>query len=214
MRTGVDLYPVNLKIESRLCVIIGGGKVAVRKAASLLECGARVKIVSPVLDSGFEAYDGRFEHVVRAYRQGDLEGAFLVIAATNDSDTNKAVEEEANSRHLLLNVVDRPDQCNFYVPSTIRRGELLITVSTGGELPALSKRLRQQLEAEFPEQWAEALTLLGRARREVISGAGDEAKKAQCLAELAALDLVPLLKSGGAEAARAEIDKCISQYLA
>lgn len=188
--------------------------MAVRKAASLLECGAAVTVISPALHPEFEMLHGAFEHVGRPYRWGDLEGAFLAIAATDDDDTNRAVEEEAHGRRLLLNVVDKPEQCNFYVPSTIRRGELLITISTGGELPALSKRLRRQLELEFPEEWAEALELLGEARREVISGIGDEAKKTECLTELAALDLVPLIRDGGADAAETEIDKCISRYLA
>ncbi|MHB0866822.1 MAG: precorrin-2 dehydrogenase/sirohydrochlorin ferrochelatase family protein [Thermoleophilia bacterium] len=210
----MSLYPVNLKVEGRLCVIIGGGRVALRKAESLLACGAEIKVISPALDTGFEVWHGRLEHVARPYRWGDLDGAFLAIAATDDDAVNRAVVEEAHGRHLLLNVVDKPEQCNFYVPATVRRGELLVTVSTGGELPALSSRLRQQLQEEFPEAWAEALTLLGEARRQVIDRVDDETKKAQCLGELAALNLVRLLQSGGAEAAESEIEKCISPYLA
>ncbi|MHB1390602.1 MAG: precorrin-2 dehydrogenase/sirohydrochlorin ferrochelatase family protein [Thermoleophilia bacterium] len=208
------MYPVNLKIEDRLCVIIGGGQVALRKAESLLECGAEIKVIAPALDAGFEVWHGRLEHVARPYRWGDLEGAFLAIAATDDDAVNRAVVEEAHGRHLLLNVVDKPQQCDFYVPATVRRGELLVTVSTGGEAPALSRRLRRRLEEEFPTDWAEVLTLLGQARRQVIDRVGDEEKKAQCLGELAALDLVRLLQSGGAEAAESEIEKCISRYLA
>lgn len=210
----MGLYPVNLKIGGRLCVIVGGGKVAARKAASLLECGAVVKVVSPALNEEFEAFHGRFDHVARPYHWGDLEGAFLAIAATDDDETNRSVEEEAHGRHVLLNVVDKPAQCNFYVPSVIRRGELLITAATGGELPALSKRLRKQLEAEFPEQWGLAVELLGEARREVISRINDESVKTKCLAELATLDLVPLITGDGPGAAQAEIERCISRYLA
>ena len=174
------LYPVNLKVEGRPCVIIGGGRVAARKAASLLECGARVRVISPGLDPGFgelgvfaegqaggaEAGSsgggagsgpGAFEHISRAYREGDLEGAFLVIAATDDNAVNRAVEAEAQKRGVLLNVVDQPEHCSFYVPSSVRRGELMLTVSTGGQLPALAKRLRRQLEEEFPGEWALAL---------------------------------------------------------
>lgn len=211
---GVGLYPVNLKVDGRLCVIIGGGKVAARKATSLLECGAVVKVVSPALHEEFEPFHGSIDHVVRPYRRGDLEGAFLVIAATDDNETNRSVESEACDRQVLLNVVDKPEQCNFYVPSSIRRGELLLTVSTGGESPALAKRLRRQLEGEFPQEWAEAIRLLGEARREVISRVSEESMKRKCLAELVALELVPLISSGGAEAAQAEIERCISRYLA
>jgi precorrin-2 dehydrogenase/sirohydrochlorin ferrochelatase len=208
------LYPVNLKIDHRLCVVIGGGKVALRKVESLLECGATVKVVAPAYDDGFTAIEGGVEMVQRPYAAGDLKGAFLVIAATDDDETNRAVENEARDRNQLLNVVDKPEQCNFYVPSSIRRGELMITISTGGQLPALAKRLRRQLEGEFPSEWSEALDLLGGARREVISRISDEKKKTDCLAELAALDLVPVIRASGAQAARTEIEKCISRYLA
>ncbi|MFA5809655.1 MAG: bifunctional precorrin-2 dehydrogenase/sirohydrochlorin ferrochelatase [Thermoleophilia bacterium] len=208
------LYPANLRISGRRCVIIGGGRVAARKAAALLECGALVKVVSPALDGEFETMDGNIEHVDRPYARGDLDGAFLVIAATDDDETNRAVEEEARSGNLMLNVVDKPEQCNFYVPSSIRRGELMITISTGGQLPALAKRLREQLEEEFPREWEPALELLGKARADVISRVKDEERKKQCLTDLAALDLVPLLQAGGPQAAQVEIDKCISRYLA
>ncbi len=206
------LYPVNLKVEGRRCVIIGGGRVAARKAASLLECGARVRVISPELKSDFDEL--RVEQVARPYQAGDLEGAFLVIAATDDQAVNRAVEAEAQQRGLLLNVVDRPGQCNFYVPSSVRRGELMLTVSTGGQLPALSKRLRRQLEEEFPAEWAVALELMGEARGQVISRLKDESSKKECLTELAALDLIPLLRDAGEPAARSEIEKCISRYLA
>ena len=206
------LYPVNLKLEGRPCVVIGGGKVALRKAESLLECGAEVKVVSPVLDPEFERYQGRFDYMDRPYRRGDLQGAFLAIAATDDEAVNREVESEAQDLGLLLNVVDRPGQCNFYVPASVRRGELMLTVSTGGGLPALAKRLRQQLEAEFPQEWARALELLGDARRQVIARVKDEDAKRQCLAELAQLDLAAILHSGGEAAAQSEIDKCISRY--
>jgi len=210
----VVLYPVNLKVEGRPCVIIGGGRVAARKAASLLECGARLKVVSPELDPAFGDLSSGFEHTSRGYLAGDLEGAFLTIAATDDDSVNRAVEAEARERQQLLNVVDKPEQCNFYVPSSVRRGELMLTVSTGGQLPALAKRLRRQIEGEFPGEWAPALELLGEARGQVISRIEDEGKKKECLTELAALDLVPLLRDGSETAARSEIEKCISRYLA
>lgn len=210
----MPLYPVNLKVDGRPCTVIGGGRVALRKVESLLECGAEVKVVSPVIDEAFAALRGRYEHVARPYRWGDLEGSFLAIAATDDDATNRAVEEEAHARHMLLNVVDKPAQCNFFVPATIRRGELMMTVSTGGELPALSRRLRLQLEAEFPQEWSPALELLGKARRRVLARLTDAQQKQQCLAELAGLDLTGILKAGGDIAAQAEIDRCISRYLA
>ncbi len=208
------LYPVNLKVGGRLCVIIGGGRVALRKTEGLLDCDAEVKVIAPMLDDEFARLRGRFEYITRPYRWGDLDGAFLAIAATDDETTNRAVEEEAHGRHMLLNVVDKPEQCNFYVPSVVRQGELMISVSTGGELPALSRRLGRQLQEQFPEEWGRALELWGKARQRVLARVRDEEKKRKCLTELAALDLAAALKAGGEVAAQAEIDRCISPYLA
>jgi len=210
----LGLYPINLKLEGRPCVIIGGGRVAARKAAALIECGVRLKVVAPDLAPGFKELGAGVEHIARSYADGDLEGAFLVIAATDNEAVNRAVEQEAREKGLFLNVVDRPELCNFYVPSSVRRGSLLLSVSTGGLLPALSKRLRLQLEDEFPAEWEPVLELLGEARERVINGLADADKKKECLTELAALNLVPLLMDGGESAARSEIEKCISRYLA
>lgn len=208
----MELYPINLKVAGRLCTIVGGGQVASRKARTLVDCGARLRVIAPELSPEFDELCGDCDIRQRDYRPGDLEGSFLVIAATDDEETNRAVEAEASRLDLPLNVVDRPEQCNFFVPSSIRRGDLLLTVGTGGQLPALSKRLRRQLQEEFPEEWSEALELLGEARRRVISSIDDEQMKRECLTELAALDLVAVLRDGGRIAALAEIDRCISQF--
>lgn len=205
------LYPVNLNLAGRQCIVVGGGKVAARKVGDLLECGAGVRVISPELDEGFQGLAG-FAHEPRCYREGDLEGAFLAIAATDDEAVNTAVVAEAESRGVILNVVDQPERCDFQVPASVRRGELLITVSSGGRLPALSKRLRRQLEAGFPEEWGRVLELLGEARIRVVVGIEDEQRKRQCLAELAGLDLVEALRQGGEEAVMREIDTCISRY--
>lgn len=205
------LYPANLDLEGRPCVVIGGGKVAARKAGDLLDCGAQVTVVSPALDDEFRVL-GAFAHEARAYREGDLEDAFLAIAATDDEAVNGAVTAEAAERGILLNVVDQPDQCDFQVPSSVRRGDLLITISTGGRLPALSRRIREQLEEEFPAEWGRVLQLLGDARARAIAGIADELEKRKCLAELAGLDLVGVMRRDGEEAVRTEIDKCISRY--
>lgn len=208
----MSLYPVNLKVEGRLCTVIGGGAVALRKVESLLGCGARVRVVSPALDSGFEPLHGRFEHVARPYHWGDLKDSFMAIAATDDEDTNRAVEEEARGRHVLVNVVDSPGQCDFYVPSSVVRGDLMITVSTGGQLPALSRQIRKRLEVEFPEEWAGVLDLMGKARQRLTFRIKDEEERRRCLTELAEMDLLPVFLDGGREAVEAAIDKCISQY--
>lgn len=186
--------------------------MAFRKAKSLLECGAVLRVIAPDFAQEFDQLGGGLERVERAYRKGDLEGSFLVIAATDDEETNRSVEREAQGSGMPLNVVDRPEQCSFFVPSSVRRGDLLLTVSTGGQLPALSKRLRKELQEQYTEEWGRALELLGEARRRVIESFDDEETKRRCLAALASLDLAESIKAGGEEAARTEIEKCISRF--
>lgn len=204
------LYPANLNLQGRRCIVIGGGKVAARKVSDLLECGARVSVIAPALDDEFQGLSG-FDREPRGYETGDLEGAFLAIAATDNEAVNSAVASEASAAGVLLNVVDQPGRCDFQVPASIRRGSLLITIATGGNLPALSGRLRRQLEEEFPEEWGRVLELLGEARARVIATFDDEERKRGCLADLAGLDLVGALRTGGDTAVKTEIDACISR---
>jgi len=164
-------YPVNLVgLADRRCVVVGGGEVAQRKVESLLEAGAdRVAVISPRLTHKLKALlqAKRIEHHPRGYRQGDLEGAFVVIAATDDPDVNREVWQEAQERHLLVNVVDDPQHCNFFVPSVVRRGDLTISICTGGQDPALSARLRQELEPRFGREYAAFLEMAGALRDRV-----------------------------------------------
>jgi precorrin-2 dehydrogenase/sirohydrochlorin ferrochelatase len=144
--------------------------VAQRKVESLMEAGAdRVAVISPRLTHRLKALlqAKRIEHRPRGYQQGDLEGAFVVIAATDDPDVNREVWQEAQERHLLVNVVDDPQHCNFFVPSVVRRGDLTISICTGGQDPALSARLRQELEPRFGREYAAFLEMAGALRDRV-----------------------------------------------
>jgi precorrin-2 dehydrogenase/sirohydrochlorin ferrochelatase len=150
--------------------VVGGGEVAQRKVESLMEAGAdRVAVISPRLTHRLKALlqAKRIEHRPRGYQPGDLEGAFVVIAATDDPDVNREVWQEAQERHLLVNVVDDPQHCNFFVPSVVRRGDLTISICTGGQDPALSARLRQELEPRFGREYAAFLEMAGALRDRV-----------------------------------------------
>ena len=150
--------------------MVGGGEVAQRKVESLLEAGAeRVVVISPGLTQKLGALlqAKRIEHRPRGYQAGDLEGAFVVIAATDDPTVNRDVWQEAQDRSLLINVVDDPDRCNFFVPSVVRRGDLTISICTGGQDPALSARLRQELEPRFGREYAAFLEMAGTLRDRV-----------------------------------------------
>jgi precorrin-2 dehydrogenase/sirohydrochlorin ferrochelatase len=164
-------YPINLVgLADKRCIVVGGGEVAQRKVESLLEAGAeRVVVISPRLTQRLRALlqAKRIEHRPQAYRQGDLEGAFVVIAATGDPDVNRDVWQEAQERNLLINVVDDPHRCNFFVPSVVRRGDLTISICTGGQDPTLSARLRQELEPRFGREYAAFLEIAGALRDRV-----------------------------------------------
>ncbi len=164
-------YPAFLNLEGKLCVVIGGGRVAERKIKSLLECGARVRVISPEATAGIEklSEEGKLILEKRIYQKGDLEGAWLVVAATSDPRVQKGVFEEAESRRIFCNVVDVPEKCSFIVPSVIRRGELCIAISTSGASPALARRIRERLEKEFDSSWESHVKLMKHIRKEVLS---------------------------------------------
>jgi precorrin-2 dehydrogenase/sirohydrochlorin ferrochelatase len=172
--------------------------VAQRKVESLMEAGAdRVAVISPRLTRKLRALlqAKRIEHRPRGYQQGDLEGAFVVIAATGDPDVNGEVWQEAQERRLLINVVDDPRRCNFFVPSVVRRGDLTISICTGGQDPALSARLRQELEPRFGREYAAFLEIAGALRERVGRELSGRARSRFWHA-LADSEMLALLKEG------------------
>lgn len=169
------LYPVNLKIDNRLCLVIGGGTVAYRKTRSLLDGGAKVRVISPEVHSGIRllAERGEIELLERGYAMGDLRGAFMVFAATGDPMIQDRILEESKERSVLLNSADDPVASTFHVPAHFRRGKMMITISTGGGSPALAKRLREKLEREFGCEYEGVVDLLAMVRECVVSGERD-----------------------------------------
>ena len=174
------LYPAFLKIKDRGCLVVGGGTVAERKGRALISYGARVTLVSPVLTSGLEKLveRGQVVHIKRDYRHGDLDGFFLVVAATSDPEVNRKIFEEAEDSGILINSVDDPENCNFFVPSSIRRGDFQVSISTSGKAPYFAKKLRKFLESMFYHDLDQDLEKLSRIRLEIIEeSGGDEVLK-------------------------------------
>ena len=160
-------YPICLiDLEQQRCVVIGGGKVAARKIAGLVDAGARVQVISPEIDPEIVEIAAAGQALInqRAYSPGDLQGAFLAIAATDDPAINHAVWEEARSSGTLINVVDDPQHSNFIVPALVRRGELTIAITTGGGSPALARRLREQFEELIGPEYGELAAILSELR--------------------------------------------------
>ncbi len=190
-------YPIFLKIRGKKCIVIGGGEVALRKVRMLLECGADVTVISPTLHPGLTELAGENAvHLVRRiYRTGDLRGAAVVIAATDSKRTNHRAAADAGRTKALVNVVDDPAPSDFIVPSSFRKGELTIAVSTGGASPALARKLRMRLEKDFGEEFAVLLSLIG----EVRSTLREKGIKVDAKTWQEALDLdllIPLSRSG------------------
>jgi precorrin-2 dehydrogenase / sirohydrochlorin ferrochelatase len=180
------LYSMNLRISGRYAVVIGGGKVAHRKVRGLLEAGAKVKVVSPELTNELMvlAASGEISWQPEQYTKKDLEGALLVIAATNDSETNLEVKKDA-SPHQLVNLADNPEQSDFQVPSVMKRGKLIIAISTSGASPVLAKKICGQLEQTFDEKYESYLEFLAASRKEIKAAVKDETVKRKLLREIA-----------------------------
>ncbi|MEW6518425.1 MAG: bifunctional precorrin-2 dehydrogenase/sirohydrochlorin ferrochelatase [Desulfurivibrio sp.] len=167
----MNYFPVSLNIRARHCIVIGGGKVAARKVKALLDSHGKVTVISPELDRELEplARDHAIQWRERGFQPGDLAGAFLVIAATDDVKVQEAVYREAEAHNQLVNVADVPKWCNFILPATVRRGELTISVSTAGKSPALAKQLRENLEKQYTDDYDLLLQVLGRLRPIVLA---------------------------------------------
>jgi siroheme synthase-like protein len=163
-------YPVALELSGRRCVVTGGGREAEGKARALLEAEADVVVIAPRVSDGFGdlVRRGEITHIARRYRRGDLAGAFLVIAADSDRAVRAEVFAEAEAERVLCNAVDDVEHCHFAVPSIVRRGELLLAISTGGQAPALAKRLRRRLTDQFGWQWEALIDILGEVRTQML----------------------------------------------
>jgi len=161
-----DYFPAFLDLRGRRCLVVGGGEVGERRVRALLECGARVTVVSPAVTPGLAALaaSGRVVNRARSIRQSDLRGCALAVAATGDPLVDGAVAEMARRWRVLVNVVDRPEHCDFILPSVLRRGELQIAVSTGGRSPALAREIRRRLEGLFGPEYAALVRRVGMER--------------------------------------------------
>ncbi len=197
-------YPIFLKVGGKKCVVVGGGEIALRKVKMLLDHGASVEVISPDLCPELNrlAETGEIAVQRKLYQLGDLQGAFIVIATTDDHNINLAVVKEANKTGVLVNVVDDPGNSDFIVPSCLRRGDVTVAISTSGRSPALARKIRSRLEKDLEKEYAALALLVDEVRVEVksqgIKISGDDWQQA--------LDLdlmIDLLKKGDSEKARA-----------
>ncbi|MGD9290739.1 MAG: bifunctional precorrin-2 dehydrogenase/sirohydrochlorin ferrochelatase [Desulfobacterales bacterium] len=204
-------YPVHLDINNRSCLVVGGGGVGTRKVKTLLECGARVTVVSLNVSPQLQnlAASGDIRLVRRAYQSGDLEDMFLVIGATNDEQLNKQISSDANGLNMLCNIADRPEVCNFILPSIVRRDDLVITISTSGKSPALAKKLRKALQNQFGKEYGKLLVLMGAIRQKLLEQTHEPEAHKPLFEQLINSDLIEMIQEGEVE----KIDSLLLEVL-
>jgi precorrin-2 dehydrogenase/sirohydrochlorin ferrochelatase len=182
-----SLFPIFVKLEGRPVLVVGAGLVGEQKIRGLLPTGARIRVVALLAsDAAREwARSGAIELEERGYAEPDLDGAALVVVATACRELNEEIFRGAQRRKILCNVVDVPEQCDFYYPAVVRRGDLQIAISTAGQSPSLARKLREQLEIQFGQDYEDRVTELGETRRMVLASAIEAGRKRELLLSLA-----------------------------
>ncbi|MFO7753842.1 MAG: bifunctional precorrin-2 dehydrogenase/sirohydrochlorin ferrochelatase [Desulfobacteraceae bacterium] len=203
-------YPANLDVKGKSCLVVGGGEVGARKAKTLAACGADVTVLSPEFSercSRLEAEGVRL--LCRKYSKEELDGVFLVFAATDDPCLNRTIKQDADEKTTLCNIADWPEGSGFVLPAVVSRGDLVLTVSTGGRSPALAKKIRQKLETEFGPEYETMLILMGRIRDRLLSRARDPETHKHQFRELIDRGLLTLIIQGN----KTEIDNLLKSVL-
>jgi precorrin-2 dehydrogenase/sirohydrochlorin ferrochelatase len=208
------LYPVALNVRGRRCVVIGGGIVGVRKSVALLGAGAEVTVVAPEASPALLvlANDGHVTHIAEPFAPAHLEEAFLVIAATDRSEVNLAVADAARARGVLLNLAadtDDAEDGDFAAMASVRRGDLVLGVTTGGAGPALTARIKQELETHYGLHWERYVALLNAMRSVAKRDIPDPEQRAKALRRLAASDTVRTCFTDGSGDPYKEAMQCL-----
>jgi precorrin-2 dehydrogenase/sirohydrochlorin ferrochelatase len=204
-------YAAFLDLADRLVLLVGGGRVAARKLGSLLEAGARVRLVAPRLIPQIRelASQPGVEHLARGFEPEDLTGAWLVICATDHPEVNRKVAALAHEKRLFCNLAEQPDLGSFRVPSSVRRGGLCLAISTGGASPALARRLRRRLEREFGPGWGPYVRLLAAVRGRLMAREADEAVRRERFYDLLDSELLDRVASGDPPGVEAELARVL-----
>jgi siroheme synthase-like protein len=199
-------YPVNLVVAGRTCVVVGGGAVAVRKVEGLLAAGADVVVIAPEIDARIRAQPVRL--IERSYQHGDLAGAWLAIVATDDPETNRVVHADGDAGRVWINAADDPEACSFTLPAVVRRGPVMVAVSTGGHSPALAAWLKEEVGARLGPEIALLAEWLSEARDE-LRAAGRSTEDVDWRPALD-WDMLELIRTGHTAQARERLQACLS----
>jgi precorrin-2 dehydrogenase len=194
----MKFYPAYLDLRDRPCLVIGGGAVAERKALSLLEAGADVTVISPDLTPKLKELSdsGKIAYLQKIFDDQDLSGEFLVVAATGSAEVNIQAAQACKKRHMLVNVAAPSEESTFIVPSLVDRGELLIAVSTSGASPALSQKIRRELEEHYGPEYELFLGKLSAIRVRVLEEVADAQERSRIFHAIVDSDVIELLRQG------------------
>lgn len=204
-------YPAYLDIRERNCLVVGGGSVGTRKACTLLDCGAAVTVVGPIVSERLQALSQTDNLTIesRAYRSSDLDGMFLVIGATDDRALNRRISQDADHRGVLCNIADEPESCSFILPSVIRKGDLVISISTSGRSPAMAKKMRKELESQFGDEYVDFLKLMGAIRHRWLKQTRSSASHKHVFEALIQSELLDLIRNNRHQ----DIDRLLQRVL-
>lgn len=207
-------YPLMLDLRGRVAIVIGGDSVAAGKAATLAASGALVHVLSQTYDTEMRQLADQQQVTLeyKAYKPGDLAGAFVVVAATNDQQLIEAIWTETQERGQLVNIVDVPQYCNFIVPSILRRGQLTIAVSTEGASPGLAKRIRHELEAHFPPTYGTYIQLASIVRKHLRTHGVSYQRRDNFFGDFFDSDVLAQIVSGNVEQAIATTEDLLQRY--
>ncbi|MCI0416770.1 bifunctional precorrin-2 dehydrogenase/sirohydrochlorin ferrochelatase [bacterium] len=208
-------YPAFLDLRDRQVLVVGGGEIAQRKVAQLLEAGARVNVVSPTLTTALKRMV--LKHAIR-YRQAEFEGrdlddVWLVIVATDDKPVNQRIAHIAEDRRVFCNVVDQTPLCSFLAPAIVERGNVLIAVSTGGSSPALAQRMRREIQSQIGPEYGQLADLMNRWRAFVMEKLPGQQNRAEVFHRMVESDILELLRSGRTEEAEQKTAEILQSFL-
>ncbi len=204
-------YPINLDIKNRVCLVVGGGEVATRKVNMLLRCGAAVRVVSPNVTDELKqlSLNSQINLKERPYQSSDAdENIFLIFGATDSADINRLVQADAERLRILCNIADNPDISHFTLPAVVNQGDLILSISTSGKSPALSRIIRRELEQTFGPEYAECLGIMGKIRENLLKKGHDPDSHRKLFRSVLDKGLIKMIKekdSAGLEALLAEV---------
>ncbi len=209
------LYPIFLKLDQKNILIVGGGFIAAQKIHSLLDTGCIITVVSPCIckEIQYWASDNRLAVIKREFQTRDLQNIDVVFAATNEPRTNEEIRKEANKKKILINAVDDPENCDFYVPSIIRRGPLAIAISTQGECPGFARLLRKKLEKMIPTIYGDFLVFIGQLRRNAKNVCTDTKLRQSVTKEMLYDGILEELDKKPLQEVQDKVKNCISTHL-